>query len=94
MILVPLVYKGKVIHGLFFLTEHYTMKAWKYSSIHSLTSAPDGGEWSVSCPGPFAPRKETLVPIGAGLDAVAKRRNSQLLLGLEPPIVQSVTQRL
>jgi len=28
-----------------------------YSSTHSLTSALDGGEWSVSNPGRFSPRE-------------------------------------
>jgi hypothetical protein len=33
------------------LTKHHAMKTyseWRYSSIHSLTSALDGGEWSAS----------------------------------------------
>jgi hypothetical protein len=30
---------------------------WRYSSTHSLTSALDGGEWSVSLPGRFTPRE-------------------------------------
>jgi hypothetical protein len=30
---------------------------WRYSSTHSLTSALDGGEWSVSRPGRFIPRE-------------------------------------
>jgi hypothetical protein len=39
---------------LWFLTNHHAMKA--YSSTHSLTSAPDGGEWSASHPGRFTPK--------------------------------------
>jgi hypothetical protein len=30
---------------------------WRYSSMHSLTSALDGGEWSPSRPGRFTPRE-------------------------------------
>jgi hypothetical protein len=55
---------------------------WRYSSIHSLTSALDGCEWSASCPGRFTPVER--VPgthwIGgwvgprAVLDAVVKRK--------------------
>jgi len=30
---------------------------WRYSSIYSLTSALDGGEWSASRPGHFTPRE-------------------------------------
>jgi hypothetical protein len=30
---------------------------WRYSSTHSLTSALDGGEWSVSRPSRFIPRE-------------------------------------
>jgi hypothetical protein len=48
--------------GMFSLTEHHAMKAyrgeWRYSSTHSLTSALDGGEWSASRPGRFIPRKK------------------------------------
>jgi hypothetical protein len=39
------------------------MKAYwgdRYSSTHSLTSAVDGGEWSASRPGRFAPRERTI----------------------------------
>jgi len=35
---------------------------WRYSSIHSLTSALDGGEWSALAALP--PGKESLVLIG------------------------------
>jgi hypothetical protein len=45
----------------FFLTEHHAVKAyladWRYSSMHSLTSTLDGGEWSASRPGRFNPRE-------------------------------------
>jgi hypothetical protein len=52
---------GKVVPVLFSLTEHNAMKAYwgsgEYSSMHSLTSALDGGEWSGSCPSHFTPRE-------------------------------------
>jgi hypothetical protein len=57
--------KGKVVPVL--LTEHHATKAyWGVEvSLHAfLTSALDGGEWSVSRPGRFTPGKELLVPIG------------------------------
>jgi len=44
----------------FFLTEHHAMKAYwglRYSSTHSLTSAPDGGKRSASRPARFIPRE-------------------------------------
>jgi len=37
---------------------------WTYSSIHSLTSTLDGGEWSASRSGSFTLREENLLPIG------------------------------
>jgi hypothetical protein len=42
------------------LTKHHAMKTywgWRYSYTHSLTSALDGSEWSVSRPGRFTPRE-------------------------------------
>jgi hypothetical protein len=50
--------------------------------MHSLTSALDGGEWSVSCPGRFTPRKRApgihcvggWVGPRSGLDTVSKRK--------------------
>jgi hypothetical protein len=76
--------KGKVTPVLF-LTEHHAMKAywgWRCSSIHSLTSALDGGEWSASRPCRFTPRERSPGThwIGgwmgprSGLDAVVKRK--------------------
>jgi hypothetical protein len=55
---------------------------WRYSSIHSLTSALDGGEWSASRPGLFTPRERApgthriggWVGPRAVLDAVVKRK--------------------
>jgi hypothetical protein len=54
---------------------------WRYSSTHSLTSALDGGEWSVSRPGRFTPAERASgthwiggwVGPRAVLDAVVKR---------------------
>jgi hypothetical protein len=58
------------------------LREYMYSFIHSLTSAVDGGEWLVSCPGRFTPRERApgIHCIGGwvgsriGLDAVAKRK--------------------
>jgi hypothetical protein len=55
---------------------------WRDSSMHSLTSALDGGEWSASRPGRIIPRERDLgnhwiggwVGPRAGLDAVLKRK--------------------
>jgi hypothetical protein len=55
---------------------------WRYSSMHSLTSALAGGEWSVSCPGHFIPRERApstcwiggWVGPRASLDMVVKRK--------------------
>jgi hypothetical protein len=52
----------------------------RYSSIHSLTSALEGGEWSASQPGRFTPRESApgthpcWVGPSAVLDAVNKRK--------------------
>jgi len=59
------------------------MKAyWESSSIHSLTSALDGGEWSASRPGRFITRQRdrgtrwigSWIDPRAGLDMVAKKK--------------------
>jgi hypothetical protein len=75
------------------------MKAcWGSGSIAPrilLTSALDGGEWSVSRPGHFTTRERApgthriggCVGPRAGLEAVMNR-NSQPLPGFEPPIIQ------
>jgi hypothetical protein len=60
------------------------MGKWRYSSIHSLISALDGGEWSASRPGRFTPRERApgthwiggWVGLRATLDAVVKRKFS------------------
>jgi hypothetical protein len=76
---------------------------WRYSSIHSLTSALVGDEWSTSRPGRFTPRERTpgtlwiagWVGPGAVLDAVVKRKVPSPRRESNPrtPIVQSVAQR-
>jgi hypothetical protein len=73
-----------------------------YSSMHSLTSTLDGGEWSASRPGRFTPRERApgtnwiggWVSPRAVLDAVKRkipslRRESKL----RTPIVHPVAQR-
>jgi hypothetical protein len=68
-----------------FLTEHHAIEAYwgvEYSSMHSLTSTLDGGEWSASRPGRFTPRETASgthwiagwVGPRAVLDAVVKRK--------------------
>jgi hypothetical protein len=55
---------------------------WRYSAIHSLTSALDGGEWSASRPGRLNPRERAPGTYWIGgwvgpralLDAVVKRK--------------------
>jgi hypothetical protein len=55
------------------------MPEWKCSSIHSLTSALDGGKWSASRPRRFTPRERdpdthwigSWMGPRAGLEAVA-----------------------
>jgi hypothetical protein len=59
---------------------------WKCSSIHSLTSALDEGEWSASRPGRKSPHYHWIggrVSPRAGLDTVSKRTNSQPPPGIE-----------
>jgi hypothetical protein len=73
---------------------------WMYSSIHSLTSALDGGEWSASRPHHFTPRETApgthwiggRVEIRAVLDAVVKRKIPSPRRESKPrtPIVQTV----
>jgi hypothetical protein len=76
---------------------------WRYSSTHSLTSAPDEGEWSASRPGRFTPRERApgihwiggWVGPRAVLDAVVKRKtpSPRQLSNPRTPIVQPVAQR-
>jgi hypothetical protein len=75
----------------------------RYSSTHSLTSALDGGEWSVSCPSRFTSRERDpgthwiggWVGPRAILDAVIKREIPSPSRESNPrtPIVQPVAQR-
>jgi hypothetical protein len=93
--------KGKAISVLF-LTEQHAMKAYwgVEAQFHAfLTSALDGGEWSVSCPGRLTPRERARRThwIRGWVDPTAsleggEEKNSQPL-GLEPPIIQPVAQR-
>jgi hypothetical protein len=74
-----------------------------YSSIHSLTSALDGGEWSASRPSHFTARERALCTDWIGgwvgprtvLDAVVKRKIPSPRRESKPrtPIVQPVAQR-
>jgi hypothetical protein len=58
---------------------------WRYSSMHSLTSALDGGEWSALHPGHFTPRERApgthwiggWVGPRAVLDMAMKRKMNQ-----------------
>jgi hypothetical protein len=73
------------------------------SFIHSLISAPDGGEWSGSRPGRFILRERDSCAHWIGgwvvprdvLDAVVKRKIPISYRELNPrtPIVQPVAQR-
>jgi hypothetical protein len=72
--------------------------AWMYISIHSLTSALDGGEWSASRPGRFTPKERAThthsigdwVGPRADLDTVVKRKipSSRHESNPRTPIVQ------
>jgi hypothetical protein len=73
---------------------------WRYRSIHSLTSALDGGERPASRPGRFTPpRKCPWYPLDRRLSGPQSRsgcggeeKNSQPLPALEPPIIEPVAQ--
>jgi hypothetical protein len=66
-----------------------------------VNSALDGGEWSASRPSLFTPQgKSFWYPLDRRLGGPQSRpgrggeeKNSQPLLGLEPPIIQPVAQR-
>jgi hypothetical protein len=78
------------------------MGEWRYSSTHSLTSALDGVEWSVSRSGRFTSRERApgtywigdWVGPRAVLDAVAKRKIPSHRWEPNPrtPIVQPVSR--
>jgi hypothetical protein len=55
---------GKFVPVLWAPRHEGVLGEWRYSSIHSLTSALDGGEWSASRPGSLNPGKVHPVPIG------------------------------
>jgi hypothetical protein len=74
---------------------------WRFSSTHSLTLALDGGEWSASRPGRFTPRERDpgthLIDRRLGgpqsrYEHGIEEKNSHLLLGHRPPIIQPVAQ--
>jgi hypothetical protein len=96
--------KGKVVPVLQLSTTPWKrIGEWKYSSTHSLTSTLDGGEWSVSRPGPFTPRERAPGTHWIGgwagpravLDTVVKRKIPSPCWESNPrtPIVQPVAQR-
>jgi hypothetical protein len=76
---------------------------WRYSSIHSLTSGRDGGEWSASRSGRFTPTERAPGTHWIGgwmgpravLDAVVKRKipSPRLESNLRTPTAQPVAQR-
>jgi hypothetical protein len=74
---------------------------WRYSSMHSLTSALDGGEWSASHPGCFTPRERApgtrwigfWVGPRTSLDVVMKRKILSPCRDSNPPIIQPVAHR-
>jgi hypothetical protein len=95
--------EGKIIPLLFFnWASHHegVLEEWRYSSMHSLTSALDGGEWSASRPGRFKARERApgthwiwgWVGSRAGLDAAVKRKipSPSRESNLRTPIVQPV----
>jgi hypothetical protein len=95
---------GKVVSVLYRAPRHEgVLGEWRYSSIHSLTSALDGNEWSASRPCRFIPREKApgthwiggwLSP-RVGLNAVVKRKIPSPRWESNPrtPIVQPVAQR-
>jgi hypothetical protein len=95
--------KGKVVAVLNWASRHEgVLGEWRYSSTHSLTSALDRGEWSVSPLGRFISRERApsthwiggWVGPRAGLDAV-KRKIPSPRREWNPriPIIQPVAQR-
>jgi hypothetical protein len=82
------IFKGVKVKLPLYLTKHYAMKTyWRNGGIAScilLTSVLEGGEWSASRPGRFAPKERApgthwiggWVGSRAVLDAVVKRKIS------------------
>jgi hypothetical protein len=68
------------------------LKGWRDNAAHSLTSALDGGKWSVSRPGRFTSQgKSPWYPLDRRLDGPQSRsgrggeeKNSQPPPGIEP----------
>jgi hypothetical protein len=94
----------KVLPVLYWAPHHEgVLGEWRYSSTHSLTSEPHGGEWSASRPGHFTPKERAIgthligdwVGPRAVLDAVVKRKIPSPHRESNPRtlIVQSVAQR-
>jgi hypothetical protein len=75
-------------------TLDQTMKAQKWSRGISLTSAVDGGGWSVSCPSCFTPGKENRYPLyrrlGGPQGQSGQVRKISPLQGSDPWTVQHV----
>jgi hypothetical protein len=74
--------EGKIVPVLNKAQRHEdVLKDWRYSSMHSLTSALDGDEWSALHPGRFTSREIVHVThciggsvgLRAGLDMVSKK---------------------
>jgi hypothetical protein len=87
-----------------FLTQHHAMKTyWGGGDISPriLYLGTRGGEWPASRPGHFTPQGKSLwYPLDRRLDGLQSRsghggeeKNSQLLPGLETPIIQPIAQR-
>jgi hypothetical protein len=89
-----------------FLTKHHAMKKlgeWRYSTTHSLTSALDGGEWSVSRSTTLPPGKEPPVPLGQEggwspekfwtIKIPSSRRNSNPDHSIVQPVASRYTDR-
>jgi hypothetical protein len=56
--------KGKTVPVLSLSTMPWRcVEEWRCRSMHSLTSALDGGEWLASRPGRFTPGKEPQLPM-------------------------------
>jgi hypothetical protein len=97
------VIKGKDLPVLFNWTPRHegVLGERKYSSTHSLTSALDEGEWSITRSDSFTPRERAPATywIGSWVGSQSRsghggeRKNSQSVLGLEPPIIPLVAQR-
>jgi hypothetical protein len=88
-------YKGKKVNlSLFNKAPRHedVLGEWRYSFIHPLSLALDGGEWSASRPDRFTPQRKNpgthwiggWVGPRAGLDVVSKRKKSHTPPGIKP----------